>query len=281
MANVNSLTSASSAASSLYGSRNILSGLASGLDTEAMIENSISGYKTKITQLEQSQTKIEWKQDAYREIISLAANMNTKYSSYTSSTNLSSASFFDGAAVTSTLGTYANMVSAQGTTSSNIKINSVTRMASSASYSVSLPSLSAAQGEEQEETTLATKLSDLSISLTNGTINGVEINFTDTLTSESTIQDVLKAINNSNAGITASYSKLTNQVYFTTNDTGSDQKIEFDGDMLSDLFGTPVEGDEGYSAGSDAVLSIKVNGQTIEEYTSKSNNIDMDGMKVT
>ena len=67
MANINSLmTNSSSSTSSLYGTRNVLSGLASGMDTEAMIENSVSGYKTKLTQLQQQQTKYEWKQDAYR-----------------------------------------------------------------------------------------------------------------------------------------------------------------------------------------------------------------------
>ena len=34
-----------SSASSLYGSRNVLSGLASGMDTEAMIENMVMGTK--------------------------------------------------------------------------------------------------------------------------------------------------------------------------------------------------------------------------------------------
>ena len=48
MANVNSITNNTSSTASLYGSRNVLSGLASGMDTEAMIENSVSGYQTKI-----------------------------------------------------------------------------------------------------------------------------------------------------------------------------------------------------------------------------------------
>ena len=96
MASVNSV-SGSSSASSLYGNKNVLSGLASGLDTEAMIENSISGYQTKLTQLEQEQTKIQWKQESFREIIDKAVNLNNKYSSYTSSTNLMGGAFFTGA----------------------------------------------------------------------------------------------------------------------------------------------------------------------------------------
>lgn len=46
MASVSSLTGSTSSSSSIYGNRttNILSGLASGMDTEGMIEGLISGY---------------------------------------------------------------------------------------------------------------------------------------------------------------------------------------------------------------------------------------------
>ena len=134
MANVNSLTSASSATSSLYGSRNVLTGLASGLDTESMIENSISGYKTKITQLEKSQTKIQWKQDSFREIISAASNLTSKYTSFTSSTNLMSATFFDSLASSSATGQYADAVSVSGATKSDVQVNEIKKLATSAQY---------------------------------------------------------------------------------------------------------------------------------------------------
>ena len=94
MANVNSLASNSSNSINLYGNRNVLSGLASGLDTEQLISNSVSGYQTKIEQLRQDQEKIEWKQDAYRSIIDAGTSFTKKYTSYTSKTNLYSQSFY-------------------------------------------------------------------------------------------------------------------------------------------------------------------------------------------
>ena len=94
MANVNSLASNSSNSINLYGNRNVLSGLASGLDTEQLISNSVSGYQTKIEQLRQDQEKIEWKQDAYRSIIDDGTSFTKKYTSYTSKTNLYSQSFY-------------------------------------------------------------------------------------------------------------------------------------------------------------------------------------------
>ena len=42
MASITSLTGSGSS-NSLYGTRNVISGLASGMDTEAMIQNAISG----------------------------------------------------------------------------------------------------------------------------------------------------------------------------------------------------------------------------------------------
>ena len=144
MANINSVmsTSASSSTSSIYGSRNVLSGLATGMDTEAMIENSVSGYKTKITQLQQKQTKYTWQQDAYRSITDKLAALNTKYTSYTSDTNLMSSAFFTGNSVTNAQGVNANAVSAIGKSSSDIAINSVTQLASAARYAVKTENLS-------------------------------------------------------------------------------------------------------------------------------------------
>ena len=54
-----SVSSVSSSSSSIYGNRNVISGLASGMDTESMIENAVSGYKTKISTLQQKRTKVE------------------------------------------------------------------------------------------------------------------------------------------------------------------------------------------------------------------------------
>ena len=60
--------SRSSSSSSIYGSRssNIISGLASGMDTESMIEGMVSGIKTKIDTQKQKQQILLWQQEAYR-----------------------------------------------------------------------------------------------------------------------------------------------------------------------------------------------------------------------
>ena len=59
-----------------------LSGINSGLDTDAIVKELVSAYSLKTEKYTKEQTKIEWKQDAWK-------NLNTKiYGLYTSASNL-------------------------------------------------------------------------------------------------------------------------------------------------------------------------------------------------
>lgn len=137
MASITSLmNSSTSSTSSLYGNRNVISGLASGMDTEAMIENSVSGYKSKITSLQQQMTKLQWKQDAYRSLISQMNNILNKYASFTSSTNLMSSSFFSKAVNAVANGANASKVSVTGKGTSNVQIDRIKQLAQAATYTV-------------------------------------------------------------------------------------------------------------------------------------------------
>lgn len=127
----------SSNASSLYGNRNVLSGLASGMDTESMIENSVKGIRLKMTGLTQKETKLEWKQEAYQSLTDKMVQFSRKYTSYTSTTNLLSQSFFNKAVTTSANGENASSVSASGRTSSNVQINGVAQLATASRYQAS------------------------------------------------------------------------------------------------------------------------------------------------
>ena len=129
--------SGSNMTSSLYNSANVISGLASGLDTEGMIEGLVQSYQKKIQSLSNKVTKTEWKQEAYRSIISKMYSFSSKYASYASSTNLMSPSFFNNAIKVASQGKYADKVSASGRTESDVRINSISQLATSARYSTS------------------------------------------------------------------------------------------------------------------------------------------------
>lgn len=134
MATVSGVTSSN--ASSIYGKKNVLTGLASGLDTESMIENAVSGIQKKISVFQQKQTTLQWKQEAYRSCIDLLVPFSRKYTSYSSSTNLLSSSFFNNAVKTTANGINAASVSATGRTNSEIQVNGVSKLATPSRYQV-------------------------------------------------------------------------------------------------------------------------------------------------
>ncbi|MCI8840830.1 MAG: flagellar filament capping protein FliD, partial [Oscillibacter sp.] len=115
----------------------VITGLASGMDTESMIENAISAYKNKISALSQKRTKTEWKQDAYRSMISKMSSFLSKYTSYRSANNLMSTSFFDQAVKTVSKGANKDLVSASGRANSDIRIDRVRQLATAATYKLS------------------------------------------------------------------------------------------------------------------------------------------------
>ena len=137
MSSISSLSSSSSS-SSIYGNRtyNIISGLASGMDTEELISGLVQSYQQKIQSLQQKNTKYQWQQEAYQSISNKLVEFDRNYSSYVySNTNLSSASFFNNAVITTAKGTHADAISASGKSSSDITINAVNSLASAARYS--------------------------------------------------------------------------------------------------------------------------------------------------
>ena len=145
MASISSLMSSSSSSSSIYGNRtnNMITGLASGMDTEAMIEGMVQGYQQKILKLQQNKTMVQWQQAAYQSISDKLVEFSRKYMSYSqSTTNLMSPAFFNNAVITTAKGEYANMITATGKSSSNIVINSVNKLAYAANSSNSADNLS-------------------------------------------------------------------------------------------------------------------------------------------
>lgn len=133
---VSNVSSSSSSSSSIYGNRNVISGLASGMDTESMIENMVMGIKNKIDTQKQNQQILLWQQEAYRSISDQLVQISNKYTSYTSSTNLMSSAFFQPSIITS-LGKNADMISASGSTNSDIQISKVENLAKTETVSFS------------------------------------------------------------------------------------------------------------------------------------------------
>lgn len=125
-----------SSANSIYGNRanHIISGLASGLDTEGLIEGMVQDIKMKMDNKKADKTILGWKQSAYRGISSQLVQISNKYLSYSSSTNLRSMSFFT-SGILSTVGKFADKISVSGSTNSDVEILGVKNMAKDTSVS--------------------------------------------------------------------------------------------------------------------------------------------------
>lgn len=93
--NVNTTNSYSTSAATNKG----MSGLISGMDTESWVEQMLSGTQGKIDKQEQEKQKLIWQQLKYREIISDLNKFQESFFGSTSSTNLSSADFFNAMSV--------------------------------------------------------------------------------------------------------------------------------------------------------------------------------------
>ena len=273
MASISSLTGSTSS-SSIYGNSNVISGLASGMDTEAMIENAVSGIKEKIANLNKKNTMLEWEQSAYRSIIDKMDAFSSKYLSYMSNTNLLSSAFYDSAVKVTANGTYANRVTATGKTSSDFQILSAT-MATAANYS-GIGNFTVADGK-----TFGTNLTLADLNLTGGEM---KVTFRDgteksiTVDETETLSSVLNKMKNE-LGINATYSNTTGEFYLKSTETGADKSFTFEGGGLAEaLFGAGVTQE---AVGTDATMKLKINNRADPvELTQASNSFNIDGMTV-
>lgn len=56
-----------------------LTGLMSGMDTESIIQQLVEGKKTKVDKTKKAQTKLQWKQDAWKSLNTKLQNLQKKY----------------------------------------------------------------------------------------------------------------------------------------------------------------------------------------------------------
>lgn len=125
----------SSAVSGAGSGRKGISGLASGLNTDEIIESLTSGTQGKITKLQQSQQKLVWQTEAYRSITDKLVGFSKKYLSSSSPTYMMNSKFFENATIRS-LGANAGAVSVKGSSSSikNFQVNAINKLATTAGF---------------------------------------------------------------------------------------------------------------------------------------------------
>ena len=143
-----------------------MGGLASGLNTDELVESMTAGTRAKIAKAEQNKTKARWKMDAYRSISSKLIAFQNKFTSYSSASNLRGSSIFSRSIITAS-GEFSKYVKASGNgnNTGQLTIAGVAQLARPTSYvSSNRVSVSTLDSGEIPDTTDVSKLAGQSIS---------------------------------------------------------------------------------------------------------------------
>lgn len=190
-----------------------VTGLNSGLDTDTIIKELVSAYSVKKDNYVKAQTKLSWKQDAWK-------TLNKKiYSLYTDVGNLR----FSGA------------YSLKSTTVSDTSKATVTASSSAVSgtYSLAIDKIAKAGyltgSQLGSSVTSSSTLSDIGYSGGTGTISVTTGGTTTDISVDSTtkISDFVTKLND--AGVKASYDSTNRRIYVAASSTGADNDFSLTG----------------------------------------------------
>lgn len=230
-----------------------ITGLTSGLDTESIISALVSSYNYKTNKYKKAQTKLSWKQDAWK-------TLNTKiYSLYSSVGSMKLSTAYNLKSTTVSDSTKATVKAGNNAPTGTQQLN-ILKVAQ-AGY------LTGAQ--LSSKTTTSTTLAELGytggdakINLTKGDGTTKEI----TLTQGSTVGDVIASLKD--AGVSANYDATNHRIFISSKDTGKDNDFTLTG---ANTEGARALYQMGLAVGSDA---------TNATYKSYTQHYDADGNKL-
>lgn len=190
-----------------------ITGMNSGLDTEALVTELVSAYRKKTEKYTKAQTKLSWKQEAWK-------SLNTKITGFQS--KLTSLRFSSAYNVRST--------TVSDTTKASVKASS---SAINGTYSIRIEKQ--AKGgyltgaELDSKITENSTLAELGFSAENGTISvGVEGKTTDIkVTKDMKVSEFVTELNN--AGVKASFDASNHRIFVASEKTGKDSDFTLTG----------------------------------------------------
>ena len=229
-----------------------ITGMNSGLDTEALISELVSAYRTKTQKYTKAQTKLSWKQSAWKALNSKVSSFYSKLSSlrYSAAYNIRTATVSDSTKAT------VSASSAAINGSYSVKIVDVAR----SGYLTG-----ADLGSKISE---GSTLSDLGYTGGDGTITvNVEGKTTDIAVSGSTtISDFVKSLNS--AGVKANYDAAHHRIFVASAKTGKDSDFSLTG---SDTDGASALSKLGLSVASNADTELYKKWAAYAEYDVNGN----------
>lgn len=204
-----------------------ITGMATGMDTDAMVKAMTANIQYKIDKANQEKQIGQWKQDMYRDIIKDVKGLQD-YFDQTSSKYILGSNKFNPTKVTNSNESVASFSAAATAQAGNYQID-VTKLAKPALLQGS--AITKDKNGDAINTTSATKMVDLVAENSEITfnINSVTPAPKITITSDTTIQNVLDTINNNTdikgLGVTASFDDLTKKIVFSTNSSGESANL--------------------------------------------------------
>lgn len=187
-----------------------MTGMMSGLDTESIIQELVSAKRTKVDSKKKEQTKLEWKQDAWKELNTKLKSLQSKY--------LSNMRFVSSYSKKITKVSNSNAVSV--ITGENA-VNGVQSLEIGKLAKTGYLTGARLEGKNGRELTALSKISDIADGIGEGTVNikagdkSVDI----TVTADTTISDVLTKLKE--AGLNASFDAKQQRFFVSSKESGA------------------------------------------------------------
>ena len=257
-----------------------ITGMNSGLDTDAMVQELVNAYNVKKDKYVGEQKKLSWKQDAWKEINSKIKALNTKVGNLRFSTAYNAKKTT--ASDTSKVSVIASSSATKGT--QELYIDKLAKAAYLTGAKLSTADSSVKLSGSTKISELGggyTPTSDDKIVLYKGNVDmddaeAVEAASKQTLslTADTTINDVVKFAQS--AGYNASFDSGTGRIFISSKDSGEVNGFTLGGTAEAlNALGLTAEGSHFVSA-EDA--KIRLNGA---EFTSSSNTFSINGLTIT
>lgn len=272
-----------------------LSGLATGMDTDAMVKSMLTADQEKIDKAQQKEQTVKWQQEIYREVMSDVIDFNDKYFSLTSKDSILSSSAWNTLSITSSNN---NVITATGTAGAN-NIDYKFDVKKLAEPAKATSSVSLNKDSKLVDDLKATKDAKFKIAI--GTNEKGEAIYSKDITIEDndTIETLISKINNSNDGvIKASYSEMTGKFTIESTKTGDSsgfaivdetgKNISNSLDFLDlqtnsyaiDSNGTTQSNFTGVAVGSNSIIEVSSKDGTFTKTLSEeSNTFTIDGVR--
>lgn len=247
-----------------------ITGMNSGLDTEALVSELVSAYRAKEQKYEKAQKKLSWKQDAWKEL-------NTKVKGlYDNISNLRFSSAWTAKKTTVSDATKAT-ITASGNAVNGTHMLKVKQLAKGTYITSGELQLSNAQAGEK--VTSATTLAELGYSG-----SGESIQIKDSTgavvktinVSESTkITDVVSELNGA-GNVKASFDAANQRIFVSANETGTKNAFSLDGSAEAlKALGLSADGGARFVTAQDS--EIELDGAT---FTSGTNKYSINGLSI-